>query len=167
MRDVVCCQKGRNKVCDGPSFSTVRSEQESAHAPFPEEIKSKFHLEKRHCSLSVWFIVAITEYVNLKRRKFSYTFSYSWMWHLTRPTCGGLLKRGGHSTQAPSTTRHTCVFFFPSPVTAHSVIACPLNSHWMDFRWNWQMQSSVNSRKLWLQNSWLKWGKKGKHIAMS
>lgn len=45
MRDVVCCQKGRNKVCDRPSFSTVRSKQEGAHASFPEEIKSKFHLK--------------------------------------------------------------------------------------------------------------------------
>lgn len=67
MRDVVCCQKGRNKVCDRPSFSTVRSKQEGAHASFPEEIKSKFHLKES--SVPYLFGIKLPVICGFKKKK--------------------------------------------------------------------------------------------------
>lgn len=37
MRDVVCCEKGGNQVCDGTSLSAVRTELEGVHPSLPEQ----------------------------------------------------------------------------------------------------------------------------------
>lgn len=40
--DVICSHEGGHQVCDGTSFSTMRTEEESVHATLSEDKKAAF-----------------------------------------------------------------------------------------------------------------------------